>query len=298
MGGIAGALGLEHFSREGFLRLTDFILNEIPPVRLVSAYRSPPPVHEPFELYLHPVFDLPLAGEKEMIFTGRDGKRSEVILRPGDVFQLPAAVWKLPRWNLPHEMACFVFQRDFVRITYLELAAPLPDGSRPVSSCFFHTEAPPDENMCRLLELLARLGLSGDPGGAGPELFRGLLRMVRSMLASDRAPRPTKGEATFHKIRDYLVENFSEPITREETARLFQLHPGYLSRLVREREGCTFSELLIRLRLEHAAMLLRETGLLVDEIADRCGYRSTTFFTAAFKRRYGLPPARFRSARQ
>ena len=43
-------------------------------------------------------------------------------------------------------------------------------------------------------------------------------------------------------------------------------------------------------------MLLRETDLLVDEIADRCGYQSTTFFTAAFKKRFGQPPARYRNS--
>lgn len=43
-------------------------------------------------------------------------------------------------------------------------------------------------------------------------------------------------------------------------------------------------------------MLLRETDLLVDEVADRCCYRSTTLFTAAFKTRFGLPPARYRSS--
>ena len=95
----------------------------------------------------------------------------------------------------------------------------------------------------------------------------------------------------------YLLENYTSDVTRGETAERFHLNPAYLSRLFRTHAECTFSEFLIRLRLAHAAMLLRETDLLLDAVADRCGYRSTTFFSAAFRARYGVPPGRYRLRR-
>ena len=291
MGEIAEKFGLEHSSREGFLRLVDFLLAELPPRRMFTARRTRPPAHEAFEFYPHPVFDLPLSGEKEISFS-----EGTEILRPGDVFQLPPAAWKLPRWTRPHEMACLVFQEKFLRITYVELDRPPADGIRPVSTVFFHTGTAPGEEIRALLRLLERLGLAGDPGGAAPELFRGLLRLVRVMLERDESPLPGKAQSTFRKVRHYLTENSGAAVTRAETARRFKLNPGYLSRLFRAQQGCSFSEFLIRLRLEQAAMLLRETDLLVDEIADRCGYQSTTFFTAAFKKRFGHPPARYRNS--
>lgn len=296
MGQIKEKLGLEHFSKNGFINLINYLIDEVPPRRVVTAHRSQPPAHEPFEFYPYSVFDLPLAGEKEMVFCGQDGLCRSEILRSGDVFQLPPSVWKLPRWTRPHEMACLVFQKRFLRITYVELESPLLRGIRPVSNCFFHTAQPPTEDMLTLVRLLNKLGSSGDPGGCAPELMRALLRLIKVMLTNTETVKLPKAQATFRQIRHYLLENYTSQITREDIARRFKLNPGYLSRLFHAQEGCTFSEFLIRLRLKRAVMLLQETDLLVDEVADGCGYQSTTFFTNLFKQHYGLPPARYRSS--
>ena len=52
--------------------------------------------------------------------------------------------------------------------------------------------------------------------------------------------------------------------------------------------------MLVNLRMEQAAFLLKHSDFYIDEIADRCGYLSTSLFSAAFRRHFGLPPGRFR----
>lgn len=293
MGEIGEKLQLTHLKRDSFLRLLDFLTTSLPPRRVVTAApMCNPPVHEHLELYPHPVFDLPLSGVKMMTFCDPAGQcRTERFL-PGDVFQLPPATWKLPRWTHAHEMACLVLQKNFIRITYVDITAPT--GTRPLCNTFFHTAQPPSKEIRQLAELLARIGLDDDHAGVTPDLFRALLHLVRHALVNDCAPEIPKARMTFLKIRNYLLENFTAELSREEVARKFHLNSSYLSRLFHEQEGCSFSAFLIRLRLERAAMLLRETDLLVDEIADSCGYRSTTFFSAAFKHVYGIPPGRYR----
>ena len=295
MGRIGGQLGLKHFNGSSFAGLIDFWLNRFPEPGIITARKSQPPAGREFEIYPYPVFDLPLSGEKPITFCDARGGICTETLHPGEVFLLPPGSWKLPRWTTPHEMSSLVFQERFVRITYVELELPVQEGVRPVCNCFFHTSVPPTGEMRTLLRMLCRPGLNDRAAGA---VFRGLLHLVRELLMLGDPPRLPKAEATFLKVRNYLVEHYMSAITREDAARQFQLNPAYLSRLFHRFAGCTLSEFVTHLRLERAAMLLRDTELLVDEIADRCCYRSTPFFTNQFKRYYGMPPARYRAAVQ
>jgi AraC-like DNA-binding protein len=49
-------------------------------------------------------------------------------------------------------------------------------------------------------------------------------------------------------------------------------------------------------RMTTAARLLRETDQPLTAVATRVGYASEFAFSAAFKRRYGVAPGRFRRA--
>jgi transcriptional regulator GlxA family with amidase domain len=51
---------------------------------------------------------------------------------------------------------------------------------------------------------------------------------------------------------------------------------------------------LAHVRLDAATDLLRDTALPVTLIAANVGYTSEAAFSRAFKRRYGMPPARWR----
>jgi len=51
---------------------------------------------------------------------------------------------------------------------------------------------------------------------------------------------------------------------------------------------------LTRIRLSHAAGLLKDTFAPVHEITWRCGFEDTSAFCRAFKMEYGVPPLQFR----
>lgn len=95
MGPVGRELGLEHLSREGFLRLVDFVLEQIPPARVHAGRRMPPPPSGvPVELYAYPVFDVPLTGGKHLRCGDGDGV-AELELRPGEVLFSEPFAWKL-----------------------------------------------------------------------------------------------------------------------------------------------------------------------------------------------------------
>lgn len=290
MGKIAEKLKIRGFARTDAMHLLDYILTEIPPRRLAAAHRHPePPEQEGLEVYPRDVFDIPLSGVKH-ILRGTGRERCEENLRPGEALFTPSESWKLPLWDSPHELFCLVYSADFLRCTYVDCSVPDPEKRRPVCTHFYHTAAAPTPALRKLLHLLAEV----DDETAAADLARALFRLTRGFLTNDTQSRTGKAERTFQEIRQYMSENFSLPLTREETAAYFQLNPNYLSRLFRQRSGDTFSGLLRSMRMEHAAFLLRRTDLLIDEITLQCGYQSTPFFTSAFHRHFGLPPGQYR----
>jgi len=294
MGEVSKRLGISAFSQEDFIRLLDDTLANRPASRVVIGNPSPePPDDGGVEMYPKFVFDIPLSGVKHVV-CGDGNARREYRLNPGEVLLSPPGVWKLPAWDLPHELMCLVFTKEFLRCTYVDCSTPTPEKRRPVCTHFYHTGAAPGPLLQSTLHTLALLGETSENPEAAAELTRALFRLTRDFLAQDRPAPAGKAEKTFRRIRQYLSENFTLPLSREDVAARFQLNPAYVSRLFQRQSGETFSETLRKMRLEHAAYLLRHTELLIDEITIQCGYQSAPFFTSAFHKQYGVSPGRFR----
>ncbi len=290
MGAVAEKLGLREFARSDFIALLDHILQEVPVRRLIAGCAVPaPPPRECVEVYPEFVFDIPLSGVKHLMY-GTGKEICETCLQRGEVLFSPPGVWKLPLWDLPHELFCLIYSAGFLRCTYVDYSKPDGKGMRPPCIHFHHTDAAPTPILNELLRLLTRI--RGEETGA--DLTRALFRLTRDFLAADTPVKIGKAERNFLEIKQYLSENFSLPLTRAETARHFHLNPGYLSRLFRHCAQDSFSGVLRGIRMEHAAFLLEKTDLLIDEITIQCGYQSTPFFTSAFHRHFGLPPGQFR----
>lgn len=67
-----------------------------------------------------------------------------------------------------------------------------------------------------------------------------------------------------------------------------------LSKLIKEKTGFTFQELLMRKRFQRAVMLLEESDLTIEEIAESVGYENISYFYRQFKARYGMTPRKYR----
>lgn len=70
--------------------------------------------------------------------------------------------------------------------------------------------------------------------------------------------------------------------------------PSALTRLLKRRTGCSFTELLHTARFNRALTLLRTTDLPVTDIVHAVGYENTAFFYRRFGELYGCTPAEYR----
>ena len=67
-----------------------------------------------------------------------------------------------------------------------------------------------------------------------------------------------------------------------------------LSKLIKQKTGYNFKELLQRKRFQMAVHLLCDTKLSIEEIALDVGYENQSYFFRQFKERYGMTPYKYR----
>lgn len=243
------------------------------------------------------IFDVPLSGEKRVRIC-RGGEVREEILRPGDILYTPAGSWKCTKWDLPHELFCFVIDRNYLRYTYVDYRTVNADFHRPLCLDFFHTRQKPPALLPEQLRLLTECCAELPRNDAAAGLMaRTILELGLEALRRDTPP-PSVGKAkqTFQRLMQYLRENYMNDISRRDAARYFHLSECYVSRLFQDQCGKRFSDVLRDLRMNHAAYLLSRTGLTVAEIAEQCGYASLQTFTTVFRHYSGMPPVRYRLA--
>jgi len=96
------------------------------------------------------------------------------------------------------------------------------------------------------------------------------------------------------KALDYIRDNISRDITRDEVARHAGISPSHFSRLLKERTGRSFTELLRQSRVDLACELLCTPSLPLAEIADACGFCDQSYFTRVFQEIKQVTPGQYR----
>lgn len=67
-----------------------------------------------------------------------------------------------------------------------------------------------------------------------------------------------------------------------------------MARLFKRATGRSVFEVVREQRINHAKTLLLDSSLSLEAVADRCGFRSASFFSRSFKQLAGLPPSEYR----
>ena len=103
------------------------------------------------------------------------------------------------------------------------------------------------------------------------------------------------------KFDDMLVKESMEYInTQYQHASLTELadrlHQSQyaLSRLLKEKTGETFREMVQNKRFYRAQELLTESDLPVNDVILSVGYENTSYFHRKFKEKYNMTPRRYR----
>lgn len=95
-----------------------------------------------------------------------------------------------------------------------------------------------------------------------------------------------------NQIQAYLTEHRFDPdCSCEHLAEKLFLSTRQVQRLCLQYYGATFRQLLTSMRMEIAAHRLRTTDVPICELAQQLGYSSAAYFSAAYKRHFGITPS-------
>lgn len=288
-------LKVKHLSKDSFMSLLKHIIGDVRVRKVCFSQKEPRPDGR-ITLMTSPSLDIPLRGRKHMNFAS-GGEIKDLFLSPGEIHFCPPMHWKKPLWDSLHEMSSIVYHPDYVRLTYInynKLSTYYDSHSAKIS---YHTSIPLEIAGISILRTLTLMADSGNESGA-EELISALLKITLRTLEKDTFTFTGKAQKTCIQIKQYVQDNFSSSINRAHVASVFKINPSYISRLFNEQGEEGFNQMLRRLRLDHAALLATQTNLTVDEIADSCGYLSSTYFIAAFKKHFGVSPGRYRCINQ
>lgn len=122
-----------------------------------------------------------------------------------------------------------------------------------------------------------------------------LLRIVADCILHPKL------QPRLHRLPGWLAgalsrteEAFDPYWSVHDLARMAHCSPEHLSRSFRRHLDTTPSEYLNELRLNRAAMLLKNSNLEIREICDESGFRNLNYFHRLFKKRYGRSPRQYR----
>ncbi|MFD4248246.1 MULTISPECIES: AraC family transcriptional regulator [Amycolatopsis] len=101
------------------------------------------------------------------------------------------------------------------------------------------------------------------------------------------APRPR----AINRVLDQLHDDPGRPWTAGDMAEVAGTSVRRLQEGFRQWVGCSPTEYLLGIRLQRADADLAASGSTVSEVAARWGFSSASRFAAAYRRRYGVPPA-------
>jgi signal transduction histidine kinase/DNA-binding response OmpR family regulator len=124
------------------------------------------------------------------------------------------------------------------------------------------------------------------------------IKRIKTLLLSsangelDRSISGIKGK--IEQAKHFAERNYNKKLRLEDVADEIALSPKYLSRIFKENTGLSFSDYKLKIRMNQAKMLLKETGDNIEEIAYKLGYQNPESFSKVFHRFHHCTPRQFR----
>lgn len=125
--------------------------------------------------------------------------------------------------------------------------------------------------------------------------FRVVFRDILETILKQSGKPGRKGMQHFRMIEETLKREYSDPACCVQSlADTLGFSPNYLRQIYKSFAGRSLSDEIVRLRIEEACRLLRETDEPVKQLYEKAGFTNYSSFFTCFKRNKGKTPADYR----
>lgn len=159
--------------------------------------------------------------------------------------------------------------------------------------CFFKTTSvmKSSQYLSQLLEEYLNGSLFGNLA-AQHYISLILITALRTQLINTSLIADNGGFGKF-SLEEYIDNHYND-INLTDTAAHFGFNKNYFSSLVKEKTGKSFVEHVDQRRMKEAKRLLALPNISLEEIIQRVGFSSKSFFYKKFNRYYGMTPLAMR----
>ena len=95
-------------------------------------------------------------------------------------------------------------------------------------------------------------------------------------------------------IKEHVAKNYMRSLKLSDICEKMNFSLSYISMKFKKDTGMTFREYLLKVRIEKACFLLRNSNMTVNNIAGTVGYTEPAFFYKTFRKEIGLTPDDYR----
>lgn len=128
--------------------------------------------------------------------------------------------------------------------------------------------------------------------GAVSDMF--ICDRIRSEFDQQRVPlrQLNKGgcKPKLVDVIELMENNLEEPIDLDELAAFVDVSRRQLERMFHKYLDCSPSRYYLRLRLDRARQLLKQSSMSIVEISAACGFISTPHFSRCYRKHLGISP--------
>ena len=91
----------------------------------------------------------------------------------------------------------------------------------------------------------------------------------------------------------YICENYNLDLNLESLSKKYSLSKSYFSKLFKKVTGVGLNEYITAIRISASENMLLKDTISITEIATRCGFNDSNYFTSVFKKLKGITPKKY-----
>lgn len=121
-------------------------------------------------------------------------------------------------------------------------------------------------------------------------IARWLTSAVREIVLFAQGRRASDVHYTVKRVIAHIEAHVHEQIGLQQLSEEMHVNSSYLSRLFRQSTGLTYSQYVLKLKMEKAKSYLLQ-GMRASQTAELLGYYDDSYFAKVFRKYWGVPPS-------
>ncbi len=124
--------------------------------------------------------------------------------------------------------------------------------------------------------------------------FDYLCRLISVLEQLNQSSEKDTTQRLIDTIKQYITEHLNSELTLTDLSEAVNYNPSYLSRIFKKQTGISLFDYINAERISRAKLMLRDTDLPINQIADTIGFDTSQYFSIVFKKTVGISPREYR----